>query len=77
MSILEYSKIKTSVEIYSDYLNRLVPIGTEGTVVECYEDPCEGYAVDIALPDNNEITGYQYDNLILFPNQFELVKSSG
>jgi hypothetical protein len=72
MRALKYSKIKTLVEIYSDYLNCVIPVGTEGTVIECYEDPQEGYAVDIALPGNSQITGYQYDNIILFPNQFEL-----
>jgi hypothetical protein len=72
MKALEYSKIRTLVELHSDYLDRLIPVGTEGTVIECYEDPQEGYAVDIALPDNNQITGYQYDNIILYPNQFEL-----
>jgi hypothetical protein len=72
MKALESSNIRTLVEIHSDYLNCVIPVGTEGTVIECYQDPHEGYAVDIALPDNSQITGYQYDNIILFPNQFEL-----
>jgi hypothetical protein len=76
MKALEYSKVRTSVEIYSNYLNRIIPVGTEGTVIECYKDPQEGYAVDIAMPDGNELTGYQYDNVILCPNQFELVIST-
>ena len=39
---------------------------TKGTIVECYENP-EGYAVDLAIPDNTCVQGYGYENVILYP----------
>ncbi|MGK7875416.1 MAG: hypothetical protein AB4426_19585 [Xenococcaceae cyanobacterium] len=45
-----YDGIKTLVDIQVDFGKRLIPKGTQGTIVECYEEP-EGYAVDLAIPD--------------------------
>jgi hypothetical protein len=45
-----------------------------GTVVECYENP-EGYAVDIAIPDERLVGGFFYTNVILSPDQFEVAST--
>ncbi|MDP9388062.1 MAG: hypothetical protein M3Q48_09050 [Actinomycetota bacterium] len=46
-----------------------VPAGTYGVIVESYDVPVEGYAVDVALRD--PVTGERvYDNVMLRPEQF-------
>lgn len=66
-------EIETLVDISLDNGNRILPKGLRGTVVECYDEPQEGYAVDLAIPDQSSISGFDYENVILFPEQFELV----
>ncbi len=41
--------VQTLTDIEGDFSDRVVPSGSLGTVVECYENP-EGYAVDLAMP---------------------------
>ena len=64
-----YDQIVTLVDVEVDFGQRLIKKETKGTIVECYENP-EGYAVDLAIPDNNSVTGYDYENVILYPKQF-------
>lgn len=70
-----YDEIKTLVDIPVDFDNTIIPIGTQGTIVECYEEPQEGYAVDLAIPDDRWVGGFDYENVILFPEQFVVVNS--
>ncbi|MBW4581852.1 MAG: DUF4926 domain-containing protein [Tildeniella nuda ZEHNDER 1965/U140] len=70
-----YSQIKTLVDIRVDFSDRIIPIGTVGTIVECYRQP-EGYAVDIAMPNHQLIGGYEYDNVILQPDQFSVMQET-
>lgn len=70
-----YYQIRTSVEIKANFGKLLIPKGTIGTVVECYEEPQEGYAVDLAIPDDRWVGGFDYENVILFPEQFVVVNS--
>jgi hypothetical protein len=63
-------RIRTLVDVPGEVLDGIIPAGTEGTIVESYEQPVEGYDVDVALPDETEFTGYSYDNLYLLPEQF-------
>jgi hypothetical protein len=58
----------------SDKDNSVIPKGTVGTVVEYYENP-EGYAVDIAIPDERLVGGFFYTNVILNSDQFEVVST--
>jgi len=67
-----YDQIKTLVEIQTDFGNRVIPEGTLGTVVECYENP-EGYAVDLAIPNQKLVGGCEYENTILSPDQFIVI----
>jgi hypothetical protein len=67
------SIIETIVEIQGEHLSQIIPVGTEGTIIECYENP-EAYAVDIALPDPKNDGEFLYDNLYLYPKQFEVIK---
>jgi len=46
-----YDEIRRLVDVHSDFGDRLIPKGTMGAIVECYEHPVEGYAVDLAIPD--------------------------
>lgn len=50
-----------------------VPRGTEGLVVEAYTEPQEGYAVDVVTRDEWDPEGPEYDNIIVGPDQFEVV----
>jgi AbrB-like transcriptional regulator len=70
-----YNKVRTSVGIQADFSERDIPKGTIGTIVECYENP-EGYAVDLAIPDKKLVGGFDYENVILEPNQFEVISVS-
>lgn len=67
-----YDQIKTSVEVIADFGNQIIPKGTIGTVVECYENP-EAYAIDIAIPNQKLVGGFKYENIILSPEQFAVV----
>ncbi len=69
-----HSKVRTSVVVQADFSEREIPKGTVGTIVECYEDP-EGYAVDLAIPDQKLVGGFDYENVILEPGQFEVINS--
>jgi hypothetical protein len=67
-----YDGIIILVDISVDSGQHIISKGTEGTIVECYENP-EGYAVDLAIPDDSSVTGYDYENVILYPEQFRVV----
>lgn len=70
-----YNQIRTLVAIPFDFGDRIIPTGTLGTIVECYEQP-EGYAVDLALPSNQLIGGYTHENVILQPDQFSVIQET-
>ncbi len=70
-----YNQIKTLVDIPIDFGDRIIPTGTVGTIVECYEHP-EGYAVDLAIPNHQLIGSYEYDNVILQADQFSVIQES-
>jgi hypothetical protein len=65
-------EIRTVVDVLADFSDRVIPAGTEGVIVESYEDP-EGYAVDLAIEDDTLVGGYAYENVILKPDQFLVV----
>ena len=83
MKVSLYDQIKTLMDVPADFSthetsdnnNRVIPKGTLGTVVECYENP-EGYAVDIAIPDERLVGGFFYTNVILTLDQFEVVSTA-
>lgn len=73
MNAKEFSSVRTLVDVKSGFQDLILPPGTVGTIVECYENP-EGYAVDLAIPD---ITSDPHPFLvILFTEQFEFVDSN-
>ena len=65
--------IKTLIEVESGFRDRIIPKGTFGVIIECYENP-EGYAVDLAIPDPSLVGDFNYENVILEPDQFEVVE---
>ncbi len=72
-----YDEIETLMDVQSEFRNRIIPKGTHGTVVERYEYPREGYAVDLALPDDTQLdTGFDFENVVLFPDQFVVVPTA-
>lgn len=68
-----YSQIKTLVPISVDGID--FPKDTLGAVIEAYSNP-EGYAVDLAIPDNQLVGGFWYYNVILTPEQFAVMKKT-
>lgn len=69
-----YDGVRTLIEVESNFPpTRIVPAGTEGTVVECYRDP-EGYMVDVSIPDESVVGGVAFDTAILKRSEFELVR---
>ncbi len=70
--IIANSKVQILEDVQSDFSESLIPAGTVGTVVEYYENP-EGYAIDLAIPDENMAGGFTYENVILTPEQFIVI----
>ena len=70
-----YDRVRSLVAVPARFgSDRIVPAGSLGTVVECYEQPAEAYAVDLEIPDASLVTGRDYENVILAPEQFEVVE---
>jgi hypothetical protein len=67
-----YDGIVTLIDISLDLSKKNIPKGMQGTIVECYENP-EGYSVDLAIPDSQWVGGFDYENVILTPDQFAVV----
>jgi len=69
-----WDRVRLLVDVPGEMSERdVIPVGTLGVVVEAYETPVEGYAVDTAIPIHEEPYGYEYDNVILYPDQFIVV----
>ncbi len=66
--------IQTLVDISGEFSEIMIPKGTIGAVVECYQNP-EGYAVDLAISNPEVIGGFTYENVILYPEQFMVISS--
>ncbi|MGZ7031953.1 MAG: hypothetical protein ACXVIJ_08270 [Thermoanaerobaculia bacterium] len=73
MKASENDRVRTLVPVEADFSDAIVPAGTTGTVVDCYASP-EGYAVDLAIPDDSLVGGFRYQNVVLRPDQFELIR---
>jgi hypothetical protein len=77
------AQIQTLVELQAEFSGklclaerqRIIPAGEIGTVIECYTSPEEGYAVDIALPNQVLVGEASYENIILYPDQFRVISS--
>jgi hypothetical protein len=72
----QYDGVVTTVEVRSGFTDEVFPAGTEGAVVECYENPREAYRVDLVVADERSATGRRYDNVLLFPDQFDVVSKA-
>lgn len=60
--------VRTTVDVTSDFRpDRTIPRGTQGHVLEAYESPREGYAVELDLGDDD------IEVVTLYPEQFDLV----
>lgn len=70
-----HSLIRTVTEVKSDFSDTVYPTGTRGTIVEAYQDP-EMYYVDLAIPDDESVTGWTYDHVTLSSHQFEVLHDS-
>ena len=68
--------VELVVDVLSDFSDGTIPKGTRGTVVERYEQPKEGYSIDLAIPDDTLVDGFRYENVVLSPEQF-MVQRSG
>jgi hypothetical protein len=66
-------RVELTVDVSSEFRTAVIPKGTIGTVVEAYEQPREGYAVDVAIPDSTLVGGFRYDNVMLLPEQFSVL----
>ena len=67
--------VELVVDVSSDFSDSMIPKGTHGTVVERYEQPREGYSIDLAIPDDTMIGGFRYENVVLLPEQFIVQQS--
>lgn len=67
--------VELAEDVPSDFSAGMIPKGTRGTVVERYEQPKEGYSIDLAIPDDTLVGGFRYENVVLLPEQFSVRKS--
>lgn len=67
--------VELLVAVPSDFSDGLIPRGTRGTVVERYEQPKEGYAIDLAIPDGSLVGGFRYENVLLVAELFTVRES--
>ncbi|MCV7065591.1 hypothetical protein H7H51_07495 [Mycolicibacterium farcinogenes] len=73
MKAREWNRVILTVDVPSEFRDAIIPKGTTGVVIEAYKQPIEGYAVDVSTPDESSLSGFQYDSLILYPDQFDVV----
>ena len=69
-----YDSVRLLVEVPSEYRAVILPPGTEGTVVETFSSPREAYAVDFRIPDDRLVGGYRFENVMVTPEQFDVVE---
>jgi hypothetical protein len=65
--------VRLLVDVDGYLSKRTIPRGTDGVVVEAYAEPDEGYAVDVMTSNLWSPEGLEFDNIVLAPEQFELV----
>jgi hypothetical protein len=63
-------RVRTVADVTADFSDRVIPAGTEGVIVEAYDTPREGYAVDLGIEDDTLVGGYDFENVVLGPEQF-------
>lgn len=66
--------IRTLMDVPSEWSGRIIPSGSVGRIVACYDHP-EAYAVDIAFAAPDVAGGVAYENLLLIPGLFEIVEA--
>lgn len=71
-----YDRIQTITDIEIKFSQRSIPKGTIGTILECYKYPQETYSVDLTIPDSSISGGFDYENVILTPEQFIVVNNT-
>jgi hypothetical protein len=67
-------RVELLVDVLSDFGDRVIPKGTCGTVVERYEQPKEGYSIDVEIADDTLVGEIRYENVVLLPEQFMVRK---
>ena len=73
MENLRSSCIRLTSQVVSDFTDRVIPVGTVGFIMETYDSPlC--YAIDLKIEDNDYIGGNIWENVILYPEQFEFIQ---
>jgi hypothetical protein len=75
----ENDTVRTTVPVHARILGRTIPAGTQGVIVDVSRDGegNEGYAVDFALPNADSSTEFDYDNVLLTADQFEVIPQPG
>ena len=68
-----HDRVVLLVDVPCDFSDDMISKGTQGTVVERYESPKEGYAVDLEVADDSLTAGFRYENVTLLPEQFEII----
>jgi hypothetical protein len=75
MRISLYARVKIVIDVHGDFSKRLIPSGTEGVVVDCHGEP-DFYPIDVAFPSEDFVGGFEYDNVTLTIEQFEVIDNT-
>jgi hypothetical protein len=65
-------RVRTLVEVQSEFRDLKISAGREGHIVEIYKEP-EGYAVDLAMPRPDLAGEKTWENVVLTPDQFVVI----
>jgi hypothetical protein len=76
MKAAKYDKVRTLVEVKGNSSGKILPVGTKGVVVECHQYPKEGYTVDLSIPNKDLVGCFDYDKVVLRPDQFEVIHAA-
>ncbi|MUL78898.1 hypothetical protein [Mycolicibacterium sp. CBMA 226] len=67
-----YDDVVLTVDVPGNSGDRIIPKGTRGAVIEAFNQPTERYAVIVNIPDDSSLSGSRRDNVILYPDQFDV-----
>jgi hypothetical protein len=68
----EGSRIRLVAETPAEFSNSVFPAGTEGYVVEAYDNP-ELYSTVVETPAPELVGDIRFHNVLLAPSQFEVI----
>ncbi len=68
-----FDRVVTLEAVPANFSDEVLPAGTEGYIVEVFERPVEGYAIDLKVVEHPAGEA-RFESVILRPGQFRVLK---